>query len=453
MKKSYQEINDKIRQNKAVVLTAEEMTQLVQSEGPEAAARKVDVVTTGTFGAMCSSGVFMNFGHTDPPLKMERISLNGVKVYGGIAAVDGYLGATEKSQAEPETYGGAHVIEDLIRRKPLSFHAEGQPTGCYPGRSADGMITLDDLNQAVMLNPRNAYQRYNAAANTSDRPLHTYMGKLLPHIGNVTYSGAGELSPLNNDPQFRTIGTGTRIFLGGAEGYIVGSGTQHSPTGHFATLMLQGDLKTMDPEFIRAATFPHYGHTLYVGIGIPIPILDEAMALATAVSDREITVSIIDYGVPHLRRPAIRSGVSYQELKSGWVEIEGRSIKTYCLSSLITARKIALTLKSRIEKGLFLLSEPVAPLSRDDSPHPFRTTEQIRESEPMPVTEQSPQRITLDPSRCVRCGMCTLYCQFNALTQGNDGLPVIDRDRCTLCLACIGGCQLRCLTLSASGRV
>jgi uncharacterized protein (DUF39 family) len=52
------------------------------------------------------------------------------------------------------------------------------------------------------------------------------MGTLLPQYGNVTYCTSGELSPLFNDPMFRTIGIGTRIFLGGAQGYVAWEGTQ-----------------------------------------------------------------------------------------------------------------------------------------------------------------------------------------------------------------------------------
>ena len=53
MKKSYEEINEKIRQGKAVVLTAEEVSQLARTLSPAEIVRRVDVVTTGTFGAMC----------------------------------------------------------------------------------------------------------------------------------------------------------------------------------------------------------------------------------------------------------------------------------------------------------------------------------------------------------------------------------------------------------------
>ena len=63
-----------------------EMTRIVQENGAEEAAKEVDVVTTGTFGAMCSSGAFFNFGHSDPPIKMSRTYLNGVEAYSGIAA-------------------------------------------------------------------------------------------------------------------------------------------------------------------------------------------------------------------------------------------------------------------------------------------------------------------------------------------------------------------------------
>jgi len=67
-----------------VVVTAEEMTEIVKSLGPEKAAQEVNVVTTGTFGAMCSSGVWVNFGHSDPPIKMSKVWLNDVEGYAGV---------------------------------------------------------------------------------------------------------------------------------------------------------------------------------------------------------------------------------------------------------------------------------------------------------------------------------------------------------------------------------
>lgn len=362
IKKSISEINSKITDGTVSVVTAEEMVNIVAELGAEEAAREVDVVTTGTFGAMCSSGVFLNFGHSEPPVKMQKIWLNDVEAYTGIAAVDAYLGATQKSDTLGIEYGGAHVIEDLIRGKTIDLHATSTGTDCYPRKSIDTTIDLHDINQAVMLNPRNAYQKYNAATNSTSQKLYTYMGSLMPDYGNVTYSGAGVLSPLSNDPNYRTIGTGTRIFLGGAQGYIVGDGTQHSPQNGFGTIMIQGNLKEMNSEFIRASTFTGYGISLYVGIGIPIPILDAELAQATAVSDADIKTKILDYGVPSRDRPCLKE-VSYAQLRSGHVDIDGRDVITSSLSSFKHSRRIANILKDTICKGNFLLSAPVKNLS------------------------------------------------------------------------------------------
>ena len=71
MAKSWDEINARIASGEAVVFTAEEFAALAADEGVKAAAKKVDVVTTGTFGPMCSSGVIMNFGHSDPPIRKD----------------------------------------------------------------------------------------------------------------------------------------------------------------------------------------------------------------------------------------------------------------------------------------------------------------------------------------------------------------------------------------------
>ncbi len=370
MHRTVDSINEKIKSGRVTVLTAEEMTRLVGDVGAGAAAEKVDVVTTGTFGAMCSSGAWLNFGHSDPPIRMAVVKLNGVEAYAGVAAVDAYIGVTQASESDGIAYGGAHVIEDLVRGRPVVLHAVSYGTDCYPRKEIVTEITIDDLNQALMSNPRNAYQRYNAATNSGERPLSTYMGRLRPRCANVTYSGAGELAPLANDPEARTIGMGTRIFLGGAHGFVVGSGTQHDPENGFATLMVQGDLKEMSAEYLRAATFPGYGTTLYVGIGVPIPVLDEDMALRTGVSDEEITTEIVDYGVPSLSRPCV-GRASYAELKSGSVRIGGRRVRTSPLSSLSMARRIAGELKRRIRSGGFLLTEPVERLSARGSARPM----------------------------------------------------------------------------------
>ncbi|WP_406661125.1 homocysteine biosynthesis protein [Methanolobus sp. ZRKC3] len=376
VKKSIHDINNRIKDGSVNVVTAEEMVDIVGELGAEGAAKEVDVVTTGTFGAMCSSGVWFNFGHSEPPIKMQNVWLNDVEAYTGVAAVDAFIGATQLSESQGIEYGGAHVIEDLIRGKSVDLHAIAHGTDCYPRKVLDTSLCLDDMNQAIMQNPRNAYQKYNAATNGSRQTIHTYMGSLLPGFGNVTYSGAGVLSPLSNDPSYKTIGMGTRIFLGGAQGYVIGQGTQHSSASNFGTLMLQGDIKEMNSDYIRAASFTGYGTSLYVGMGIPIPILNEEIAAATAVTDADITTNILDYSVPSRDRPSLRQ-VTYEELRSGSVELNGKDVRTSSLSSFKKSRIIANELKDWISRGEFFVTAPVENLPTGISARPMKQTEGV----------------------------------------------------------------------------
>ncbi|KUJ93243.1 MAG: hypothetical protein XD40_1581 [Archaeoglobus fulgidus] len=371
MAKTVEEINQKIREGNVVVVTAAEMKDIVEELGPEKAAKEVDVVTTGTFGAMCSSGAFFNFGHADPPIKMQRVWMNDVEAYTGIAAVDAYLGVTQLSESVEE-YGGGHVIEELVKGREVELKATAYGTDCYPRKEIVTEVSLEDVNQAVMVNPRNAYQRYNAATNSSNKLLRTYMGTLLPNFGNVTFAGTGEISPLNNDPEYRTIGIGTRIFLCGAKGYVIGEGTQHAPP--YGTLMVKGNLKEMKPEYMKAAYFPGYGATLFVGIGIPIPILDAEMAKFTAVRNSEIETKILDFGVARRDRPVVRK-VTYEELISGRVEINGEEVRVSPLSSFYMAEKIMKELKRQIERGEFLLTAPVDRIPIKEVFKPMRQRE------------------------------------------------------------------------------
>lgn len=417
VEKSIKEINSRIEDGSVNVVTAEEMVNIVADLGAKGAAKEVDVVTTGTFGAMCSSGVWLNFGHSEPPIKMNKIWLNSVEAYAGVAAVDAFIGATQLSETEGMAYGGAHVIEDLIRGKSIDVHSTAYGTDCYPRKVLDTTVNIYDLNQAIMMNPRNAYQKYNAATNGSNHKIYTYMGSLLPNYGNVTYSGAGVLSPLHNDPNYETIGMGTRIFLGGAQGYIIGEGTQHSPQSNFGALMVRGNLKEMSSDYIRAATFKGYGTSLYVGMGIPIPIINERVALATAITDADITTNLLDYGVPSRDRPKLAE-VTYEELRSGTIDFNGKEIPTSSMSSFKMARKIAGELKQWVKEGEFFVTEPVELLSGYTSCKPMKQTNRNLLVQDIMATEV----ITIDED-------ATFHKAAKSIMESSfDHLPVVKKD-------------------------
>jgi len=390
--KTYQEINEKIKSGQVVVVTAEEMIGIVEEEGAAQAAQRVDVVTTGTFGPMCSSGAFLNFGHSNPRMKVEKAWLNDVPAYAGMAAVDLYIGATEASEHDPLNrdhpgefrYGGGHVIQELIAGQDVRLRAIAYGTDCYPRKELDTWINITDLNECFLCNPRNAYQNYNVAVNlNADRDIYTYMGVLKSNLGNANYCSAGQLSPLLNDPYYRTIGIGTRIFLGGAPGYVFWPGTQHNPTvartekglpkEGAGTAAVVGDMKQMSPEWIVGVSMYGYGVSLQVGLGAAIPVLDEEMARFTAVKDEDIVAPVVDYSRNYPYNEGQPLGyVNYKDLKSGQITVNGKQIPTGSLSSYPKARAIAQILKEWIEAGQFLLTESVQLLPSADSGLTFK---------------------------------------------------------------------------------
>ena len=324
-------------------------------------------------------GAFINFGHSEPPIKMSKVWLNDVPAYAGLAAVDAYIGATEPRQDGNIEYGGAHVIEDLIAGRPVRLKATSYGTDCYPRKDIDTYISLKTVNQAYMYNPRNAYQNYGVATNSSERTLFTYMGKLLPHYGNATYSSAGQLSPLLKDPKLRTIGIGTRIFLGGAprlcglgghpvqDQFAVKNGVPVARPAHLAVI---GDLKQMSSEFVRALNFKNYGVSLgrrprrpdpdtgrgrdALRLGPGRPDLRSGARLCHPIQDPQADPR------GQLRRASLREHRDQRQ--------EGQDL----LAVLVREGKaVAETLKKQIAKGEFLLTQAVAPLPEGEGQGPL----------------------------------------------------------------------------------
>jgi L-aspartate semialdehyde sulfurtransferase len=372
------EINDKINRKSVVVWTAEELKARVAEVGVTQTAKEVDVVTTGTFEPMESSGAIINLGHTDPPIKIRQCWIDGVPAYSGFGAVDLYLGATQVGESaegeEMRERGGGSVIADLIAGKRVSLRAIGQVTDCYPRASFETTITRDTINQFYLFNPRNLYQNFIVGVNGGDRPLFTYLGPLQPRLGNAVYSSPGAISPLLNDPDLQVVGIGSRIFLGGGIGYVAWEGTQHfplqkrlpnrTPIGPAATLALIGDAKQMNSRWVRGCYFKSYGPSLMLGVGIALPMLNEAIVAHCAVQDRELVAPIVDFSIPRRVRPTFGL-VSYAQLKSGRITIEGKPVRVAPLASVYLSRQVAAELKQWIESGSFQLTEPVAPLPSD----------------------------------------------------------------------------------------
>jgi uncharacterized protein (DUF39 family) len=391
--KTIKEINEKIKKGEVVVVTAEEVIDLVEKKGAKICAQEIDVVTTATFGPMCSSGAYFNIGHSKPRIKLGGgvCKLNDVPCYTGFAAVDIYLGATAVPDDDPRNkvypgefkYGGAHVIQEIVSGADVRLEATAYGTDCYPRKKLETLININDLNEAVLFNIRNCYQNYNVAVNLSDKMIYTYMGALKPNLGNANYCSAGQLSPLLKDPYYKRIGVGTKIFLGGGIGFVAWHGTQHnplvprrengSPKVPAGTLSVIGDLKQMNSRWLVGTSMLGYGVSLSIGIGVPIPILDEETIQYAALSDKEIYTQIVDYSNDYPQCSSKSLGeVNYKQLKSGKITVQGKDVPTGNLSSYSKAREIAEELKSWIKKGSFLLTEPVAQLPGVESGYTFK---------------------------------------------------------------------------------
>lgn len=392
------EINEKIIRNQAVAWTVAEVKAKVAQLGVTEVAKQVDVVTTGTFEPMESSGAIINLGHTDPPIKIRQCWLDGIAAYAAFGAVDLYLGATATAdynlqETDPSLResigtekGGGHVIEDLIAGKPVQLKAIGQKTDCYPRAIWENTITKDKINQFYLFNPRNLYQNFIVGVNGGDRTLYTYLGTLQPRLGNAVYSNPGAISPLLNDPDLASVGIGSKIFLGGGIGYIAWEGTQHfplqkrlpnrTPIGPAATVALIGDAKQMNADWVRGCYFKNYGPSLMLGVGIALPVTKEEVIQNCSVVDQNIVAPVIDFSIPRRVRPTFGL-VSYEQLQKGYVIIDGKSVRVAPLASKYRSLKVAQELKKWIETGKFTLTEPVASLSSDRAFMPQDTNRSI----------------------------------------------------------------------------
>ena len=129
----------------------------------------------------------------------------------------------------------------------------------------------------------------------------------------------------------------------------------------------------MSPRWLVGTSMLGYGPTLTVGIGVPIPILSEEILQYTTVTDDQIIGTVIDYSdaYPNLKNQPVGE-VTYAQLKSGKVTIQGKKVPTASLSSYPRAVEIATTLKEWIKTGKFELTQPVASLPGAESGLKFK---------------------------------------------------------------------------------
>jgi uncharacterized protein (DUF39 family) len=187
---------------------------------------------------------------------------------------------------------------------------------------------------------------------------------------------------LLNDPCYETIGVGTAVWLAGARGHVYAEGTQHAggaprgpnevPTSGAGTLALTGDMQKMRSGFVRGVSLTGYGVSVALGIGVPIPVLNERVLRRACVRDRDILAPVVDYSHDYPERNGRTiCHVNYEQLKSGQIDVEGRAVAVGSLSSYCKALEVAHLLADEIRRGDFTLAAPLARLPLDSAVKPM----------------------------------------------------------------------------------
>jgi CBS domain-containing protein len=138
---------------------------------------------------------------------------------------------------------------------------------------------------------------------------------------------------------------------------------------------------------------------------------------ATAVRDEDIAVDLLDYGVPSRSRPAVRK-VTYAELRSGTVVINGEEVRTSSLSSFRKAREVAEELKHWVERGSMQLTLPTRPIDAN------------KQAKPMYESIKSPRVLDIMDRQFVSIGQdVEIITAAKKLLKGETNhLPVIDSE-------------------------
>lgn len=365
-KRTISQINKKIEDGEANIYTAEEFKKLIKKgEAPDF--DEVDVVTCGTCGVMSGTAAILNFVVSGPGefIRAREVYLNGIPAYAGpcpnewLGSIDAILHGTTHS-IDDDNYGGGFLLKEILEGKPIDVRVESQE-----GLTIENTITIDDIIRGQIVGTRMAFKNYTAFTNPNDSPIPSIFAAtpLEGNLSGLTFSGCGDLNPLQNDVPHNVIREGVKILLNGAPGYILGDGTRSSKEK--PNLMLTADFKQMDPYYIGGFKTGQGGE-VYDTVAIPIPVLNEEIYNNLLITDEEVKLPVADIKGRHL--PLAET--NYKEM---W---EGNDLRP----------------------------------KFDDSK--CRTCEKCNVEEICPTNAFKNKKLNI--ATCFGCGMCANFCRNNA---------------------------------------
>ncbi len=290
--KSISEIQKKIRSKKAIVYTAAEFKELVR-KGKRPTLDEVDVVTAGSFGIVSGTMAVMCIPICGPAefKHAEYVWLNGVPANVGpcpnesLGMVDVVVNGTAQRDA---LYGGGHLFRDLVAGEKIEVTVITDE-----GKKIVKQISLSEIPYAKMVTTRSFFKNYNCFA-TAEENVSTIFKGPQPMEGGwreATFSGCGDINPLQNDPECRFLKTGAAVFVNGAPGTVLGAGTRSNPSK--PNLSVEADMHLMKPEYMggfRTSLSPE----CTISVGVAFPVIDDKTLEGLSVLNENTELPLCD---------------------------------------------------------------------------------------------------------------------------------------------------------------
>jgi putative methanogenesis marker 16 metalloprotein len=290
--RSIEEINAKITAGEVTVCTAYEFCNMVRAHDD---VNEVDVVTCGTKGIMSGTYATLSFRATAPNVfeTAQLAWLNDVPAFVGpcpnerLGLLDLIVYGTAVSRSDTK-YGGGHLFRDIVKGNDIDFEVL-----TTMGQRIKGQTNLQDMQFARLSATRNVFKNYNAFVNPNDGCVKSIFSVtcLEGPYKEATFSGCGELNPLEKDPQLETIGVGTKALFNGAIGFVTGTGTRSS--AQKPNLSGYAPLEGMDPRYVGGFN-TSAGPDVFCSWAIPIPILNTSLLESVSRTDDRIPLPIVD---------------------------------------------------------------------------------------------------------------------------------------------------------------
>ena len=327
-KKTLEEINQKIEKGTAVVMTADELCNLIRDE-QKITIDDIDVVTTATKGLMSGTVAILAFRVEEAAVfkSVTELYMNDVPCAVGpcpneyLGLIDCIVYGTAHSISQPHKYGGGHLFRDLLENKEIDIRYI-----TIEGKTVETSLRFEDVYFAKMMGIRNTFKNYLAFVNPHTEVINTIFSAQ-PFQGNLTqatFCGCGEINPLQKDPNHDIIGTGSPILMNGNIGYVIGKGTRSSKKK--PNMMGMAGMHGMQPKYTGGFN-TSMGPDSINSWAVPIPVLNDTIFQNVITIDEETEMVITDVKG--------RSPIESSTYAAGWqgVDLQMKFNKEICRNS------------------------------------------------------------------------------------------------------------------------